>query len=292
MGIFDRLKNLFRADKEESERESLRRQGIIIPSKDAKRENAELIKEFQDIVGQHEVDRKQIERYERSLGTEEGLYPYPKIFLKEKKRFIRDALQKYDLECPKCGKVFNNSNEYWDHPCVTSDVHTKEFFKRAEKEAERERALRQYPQTADFFKVIEKEDENKFPFNTLRHGSIPDIPEVKIRKTLPESGDIEATKNKESPGLLSKAVQAVKQRINFGEGRELAMELSDIKSEGHALQQLVDKLTIELVDFWGIPNYRPMAVQVKIFNKNFKEWSENIPFVGMLRRGDQKNYFG
>ena len=284
MGLFDRLKNLFKADKGESEREMLRRQGIIIPSEKAKIETEESIKDFQEIIGQHEADRKRIERDQKSWGIEEGLYPYPKVFLKEKKRFIRDAFQKPDFECPKCGKVFSGSNKYWDHPCVTSDVHTKEFFERAEKEAREEIALKQYPQTADFFRVVEKEDENKFPFNKIRGDVIPSISEEQIRTVLPELGGTETIK--ESSSLLSKAVQFVKERINFGEGKELAMEMSDIKSEGQALQQLVDKLTVQLVDWWGIPNYRPLSIQVKIFNKEENEGLEKIiPLAGIVHAG-------
>jgi hypothetical protein len=284
MGLFDIFRNLFKADKGESEREMLRRQGIIIPSEEAKRETEESIKDFQEIIGQHEADRKRIERDQKSWGIEEGLYPYPKVFLKEKKRFIRDAFQKPDFECPKCGKVFSGSNKYWDHPCVTSDVHTKEFFERAEKEAREEIALKQYPQTADFFRVVEKEDENKFPFNKIRGDVIPSISEEQIRTVLPELGGTETIK--ESSSLLSKAVQFVKERINFGEGKELAMEMSDIKSEGQALQQLVDKLTVQLADWWGIPNYRPLSIQVKIFNKEENEGLEKIiPLAGIVHAG-------
>jgi len=142
------------------------------------------------------------------------------------------------------------------------------MFEKAEEAAKKEMVLRQYPQTADFFRVVEREDENKLfsPNKSL----LPKVSEIEAKKII----DIGMGKTTTS-GFLSKVMYALR-------GIRSRDEEIGVKKQ-ESLQQLADKLTLQLVDFWGIPNVKPFSVKVQIFDiGKDKKTRESLPWAGAV----------
>ncbi|OGI12195.1 hypothetical protein A3K64_02580 [Candidatus Micrarchaeota archaeon RBG_16_36_9] len=102
--------------------------------------------------------------------------------------------------------------------------------------------------------------------------------EVMEEKRVEEARIYKQEESEKSSGLISKITQSAKEIINFGKEKELAIEMSSIKSEEHALQELAYKLTLQLVEFWGIPS----SLQVQAF----------VPKVKICDKDEYKKFIG
>jgi hypothetical protein len=161
-------------------------------------------------------------------------------------------------------KLLNPKGEYLQH--IYQEANTALYF-----EIRKMTPAQRYK----FLKLDHSELVNKFLFRgALKIGEIGT--KIQEREASKEKLKEIMEKYPESSSFFQKVAEE-HGKEEYGRGTrnldEVAMELSDIKSEEDALQGLVEKLSFQLADWWGIPRTKIsfFIPKVRIFSKEEME---------------------